>query len=68
MLEQFLFFVVFVGCLLVIPRNAVAYLDPGTASFLIQILIAGVATLVLSIKLFWNKIKYIFLYFFNHKK
>jgi hypothetical protein len=66
MVENFLAFVVFIGCLLVIPRNAEAYLDPGTASFLVQIIIAGVATLALSFKLFWRKIKSKFL-FFNRK-
>ena len=34
-----------------------AYLDPGSGSFLIQLLIAGVAGLGIAIGASWNKIK-----------
>ena len=37
-----------------------AYLDPGTGSYIIQLLIAGVAAVLFSIKIFWFKIKYFF--------
>ena len=32
-----------------------AYLDPGTGSMILQILLGGVAGLVLAIKLYWHK-------------
>ncbi|MFH1524180.1 MAG: hypothetical protein ABIF04_04385 [Chloroflexota bacterium] len=40
------------------------YLDPGSGSFLIQLLIAGLAGLGLAIAIGWNKIKR----FFSRKK
>jgi hypothetical protein len=40
------------------------YLDPGSGSFLIQLLIAGVAGAGLAIAVSWQKIKR----FFNKKK
>jgi hypothetical protein len=40
------------------------YLDPGSGSFLIQLLIAGLAGLGLAIAVSWTRIKR----FFNRKK
>ena len=40
------------------------YLDPGSGSFLIQLLIAGLAGLGLAIAISWTRIKR----FFNKKK
>ncbi len=40
------------------------YLDPGSGSFLIQLLIAGLAGIGLAIGVGWSKIKR----FFNRKK
>ena len=40
------------------------YLDPGSGSFLIQLLIAGLAGLTLAVAVSWTKIKR----FFNKKK
>jgi hypothetical protein len=40
------------------------YLDPGSGSFLIQLLIAGIAGLVIFIGASWSKIKRLF----NKKK
>lgn len=33
------------------------YLDPGTGSFIIQILLAGLLGLGVAIKVYWNKIR-----------
>lgn len=44
----------------VLPVRAYAYLDPGTGSFVIQLLIAGVLGGLLALKLFWGKIKSLF--------
>jgi hypothetical protein len=38
------------------PTEAYAYLDPGTGSFALQGLIAGVAGGVLSIRTYWRRI------------
>ncbi len=38
-------------------RNAYAYIDPGTGSYLLQILIASVVSGLFFVKLWWAKIK-----------
>jgi hypothetical protein len=43
-------------CLLVIPRSAHAYLDPGTGSYTFQIIIAGLLGAAFAVKVFWSKI------------
>ena len=45
-------------------HDAFAYLDPGTGSYLVQILIAGLVGAAFSIKIFWQRIKD----FFSGKK
>jgi hypothetical protein len=47
--------------LLTIPREAQAYLDPGSGSYLIQIIIASVAGVGYFLKLNWEKVKNVFL-------
>jgi hypothetical protein len=42
---------------LIFPQVAFAYLDPGTGSFIIQLLIAGLLAASFTVKLFWGKIK-----------
>ena len=42
--------------LLVFARPAQAYIDPGTGSFLLQILIGGILGSLLAIKVFWRRI------------
>ncbi len=45
---------------LIVPQKAHAYLDPGTGSYLIQIIIASVAGAGYFLKINWGKIKDIF--------
>lgn len=40
-----------------IHHNLCAYLDPGTGSIIIQIIVAGLFGVLFVIKLFWSKIK-----------
>ena len=40
--------------------NAAAYLDPGTGSMILQIILGGVAGLMVIGKLYWAKFKSIF--------
>ena len=42
--------------LLTYSSHAFAYLDPGSASLIIQGLIAGIASVVTAISLYWSKI------------
>jgi hypothetical protein len=41
---------------LAFPPSAHAYLDPGTGSFIFQLLIAGLAGVAFLVKVYWNKI------------
>ena len=42
--------------LLVTMQPAFAYLDPGTGSMLLQVLLGGVAAVVVGAKFYWHKI------------
>jgi hypothetical protein len=42
--------------LLLTASNAVAYLDPGTGSMLLQVILGGVAAILVAAKLYWHKI------------
>ena len=37
-------------------NSTLAYLDPGSASMILQMLVGGVAAAAVSIKLFWKRI------------
>ena len=51
--------------LLVIPSFAQAYIDPGTGSYLLQLLIAGGLGALYTIKTYWSSLK---CYFSNFMK
>lgn len=53
--------IVFFAYLLLFSPNAYAYLDPGTGSYLLQILAAVLFGSIFVIKLWWNKIKSFFI-------
>ena len=46
--------------LLLWPRDAHAYLDPGTGSMIFQAVAAGVITAMFTIKTYWFRIKAFF--------
>lgn len=48
--------------------NAHAYLDPGTGSFLLQMLVAGAFGVVLYVKMFWTSTKMFFYNLFSQGK
>ena len=53
-----LYYLLFIGLLLLIfPKNAHAYLDPGTGSYVLQIVSAFVIGALVSLKLKWQWIK-----------
>lgn len=60
--------VIFVLFYLLFPRAAYAYIDPGTGSFLLQMLIAALVGTALSVKVFWNKVKNLFKKLFCRNK
>ncbi|MBN2411391.1 hypothetical protein JXQ31_06835 [candidate division KSB1 bacterium] len=47
---------VFIFLLLLNTQNAYAYLDPGTGSYILQILIASLLGAAFAVKIFWQKI------------
>ena len=49
-------FLLLAAIILVLPQNAHAYLDPGSGSMIVQLLIAGIAGLGVGIKFFWRRI------------
>ena len=40
--------------------DAFAYLDPGTGSMLLQVILGGVAAVGVALKLYWHKITSVF--------
>lgn len=57
-----------ISCIFIImaiyPSSAFAYLDPGTGSIILQVLIGAIAAIVAIAKLYWQKL----LNFFGIKK
>ena len=59
------FFFILVICeVFLIPIPAMAYLDPGSGSMLLQLLLGGTAGLIVVIKLYWQSL----VSFFKPKK
>jgi hypothetical protein len=54
--------------IVITAENAFAYLDPGTGSFVLQMLIAGVLGGLFVIKTYWRKIKIFMNKIFNKEK
>lgn len=48
--------------------SCLAYLDPGTGSYIFQMLIAGLVGAGFAVKLFWTQIKCFVLSVFTRKK
>lgn len=46
--------------LLILVQDAYAYLDPGTGSYLLQLLISAFLAIAFTVKMFWYKIKNFF--------
>ena len=46
-----------VALMVLATEPAFAYLDPGTGSMLLQVILGGVAAVAVAIKLFWYKIR-----------
>jgi len=42
---------------LVFSEDSYAYIDPGTGSFILQMLIAGVLGAIFYLKVYWQKVK-----------
>ena len=54
MKPRYLFIALF---LLGLAQPAFAYLDPGTGSMMLQVILGGIAAVGVALKLFWHKIR-----------
>ncbi|NHZ87322.1 MAG: hypothetical protein GWP19_15875 [Planctomycetia bacterium] len=52
---------------LIFPRVAHAYLDPGTGSYVLQIILAAFVGVAFTIKIYWTKVKTFFVNLFSKK-
>lgn len=43
-------------CLVLLPINAFAYLDPGTGSAMLQGILGAVAAIAMVMKLYWHRL------------
>ncbi|HYN88336.1 MAG TPA: hypothetical protein VER55_07390 [Ardenticatenaceae bacterium] len=46
--------------LVLVPATAHAYLDPGSGSYLLQVIVAGILSSLFLVKTYWHKIKAVF--------
>ena len=53
-------FLIVLALLILFPRPAHAYLDPGSGSMMIQLLLAGVAGAGVALKLAWKRVTSVF--------
>ena len=61
-MKQLLLFMVFLPVLFIgFSHQAYAYLDPGTGSLVLQLLIGGILGALVTIKMYWTKIKNYFI-------
>ncbi len=58
-------FVVLAVFYLVLTREVYAYLDPGTGSYILQLVIAGILGGLFAVKIFWVKVKSFFVNIFS---
>jgi len=49
--------IIFSLALFLTPQAAQAYLDPGTGSYIIQIVIGMVAGAIFALKIYWTRVK-----------
>ena len=59
-LSTFVFGCAMIALALLWPDDAQAYLDPGTGSMLLQLLLGGVAGVLVIGKLYWQRVKDVF--------
>jgi len=61
-------FVIVATIMTVWSSDAHAYLDPGTGSYVLQIVIAGIVSALFTIKMFWRRVVDFFSQLFKGKK
>lgn len=63
-----LFFLLCFVALAIPARQAHAYLDPGSGSYMLQLIVAGLAGFLISLKMFWTQIKSFIIRLFSKSK
>lgn len=53
-------FAAVISLLLLIPGQAHAYLDPGTGSYIFQLVLAAIVGALFAVRIFWGRIKSFF--------
>ena len=54
--RAFAFAILVCWCVMLAERPAAAYLDPGSGSMLLQVLLGGVAGIAVIAKLYWGRV------------
>jgi len=66
--KQYKMMLLFFGIFfLMLPQTAYSYLDPGTGSYVIQVLLAAFVGAAFTVKIYWAKIKMVFVNLFMKK-
>ncbi len=60
-------FALFALFFLIFSEEAYAYLDPGTGSYILQLIIAGLLGGLFALKMFWSKVKNFFVNVFSRR-
>ncbi|MFC1760291.1 hypothetical protein ACFLZD_02080 [Candidatus Neomarinimicrobiota bacterium] len=60
-------FIIFGLFFLIFPQTAHAYLDPGTGSYIFQIILAAFVGAAFTIKIYWTKVKTFFINLFSKR-
>lgn len=58
----------FLFLLVMVPKQAFAYLDPGSGSYLFQLLLAGLLALSFTLKSFWKRLALFFQDLFRRRR
>lgn len=53
---------------LVLNRVAFGYIDPGTGSFILQVLLGSLLGTAFAVKMFWRQIRHFFVSVFSKRK
>ena len=59
---MFSFIILMILVMFFVGGRANAYLDPGTGSFFVQLIVAAIVSVSFSVKIYWSKIKFHFLH------
>jgi hypothetical protein len=63
----FVMILVVVFSSLAFAQSALAYLDPASGSMILQLLLGGIAGVLVVLKLYWRRVKTLFLGLIGHK-